>query len=77
MHEALSKLCTYTLDDGKLGIIRVVVAFPGKLRQEAVTTILEGDHKYPLATIDLDRIPLEYHDLQALLSLDQVRRVPL
>jgi hypothetical protein len=77
MKEALSKLCTSTPDQGTLGIIRAVIAYPGELHQPTIQTILEEVQKYPLATIDVMHIA-SGQDLDLLISMasDSKRKSP-
>jgi len=74
MNTALSKLSQGISTAGRLGILRVVIAYPGKLHEDVVAdTVLKEKDGHLLAIVDMDRICQDYEDLQTLLSLRQKR----
>jgi hypothetical protein len=74
MNTALSKISQGVSTAGRLGILRVVIAYPGRLREDVINeTVLKEEEGHPLAIVEMDRICQDYEDLQTLLSLRQKR----
>jgi hypothetical protein len=74
MQSAINNLGPIHPAAGRLGVLRVVVSYPGDLDENTVEEIADDDQDEDLlATINLREIVTRYEDIQAILSLSRKR----
>jgi hypothetical protein len=70
MQDTSAELGPSTPDAGRLGILQVVVSYPGEPDQAVMDKFVFNEPDgHPLAVVDMTKIVPSYEDLQTLLSL--------